>query len=99
MNISEIGSLLQGARLTINLTQKEAAEAAGLHPRTVSTLEQGVAPDIGVRKLAALLEVLGYELSIRPKGQAQTLDDLAREQEAAPLVAGRKRVRKSRSAA
>lgn len=99
MNISEIGSLLRGARLTKNLTQKEAAEAAGLHPRTVSSLEQGVAPDIGVRKLNALLVVLGYELNIRPKGQAQTLDDLAREQDAVPLIAGRKRARKSRSAA
>jgi hypothetical protein len=51
--------------------------------------------DIGVRKLSSLLEVLGYEVNVRPKGQSQTLDDLAREQAYVPSEPLLKRVRKS----
>lgn len=95
MNIFELGDLLRGARVAKKLTQKEAAEAAGLHISTVRTLEQGTAMDIGVRKLSSLLEVLDYEVNIRPKGQSQTLDDLAREQAYVPSEPLLKRVRKS----
>ena len=97
--LSTIGLAVREARLRKRITQAEAARAAGVHRITVSTLERAQAPDIGVRKLSALLNVLGLELVVRERGQSYTLDDLARElsRPPAPAVTTVKRVRKTRS--
>lgn len=98
MDFFILGQVIREARLHKRLTQVEAAQAAGLHPATVSSLERGQMPDIGVRKLNALLEVVGLELSIHPCGHIRTLDDIAKEfaQPALPQALAGKRVRKLR---
>ena len=91
MDFSSLGQTLREARLQKRLTQAQLASAAGLHPTTVSELERGQAPDIGVRKLAALLGALRLELVVRPLGHSRTLDDIARELAETPAPAPRAR--------
>lgn len=101
MDFIKLGEIIREARLSKRITQADAAKAAGLHPVTVSTLERAQATDIGVRKLSALLGVLGLELVVRPRGQNYTLDDIAKELRQ-PVAANKpsiKRVRKAQSAA
>jgi transcriptional regulator with XRE-family HTH domain len=98
MDLFLLGQTLRESRLQQRLSQAEVASAAGLHPVTVSELERGRAPDIGVRKLSALLNALGLELVVRPLGHPRTLDDIARElvQTSRPTPIRARRVRPTR---
>lgn len=98
MDFVNLGRSIREARLHKRLTQVDAALACGLHPTTVSGLERGQVAEIGVRKLNALLEALGLELVVRPRGHARTLDDIAKElSQPLPQSIIGKRVRKARS--
>jgi transcriptional regulator with XRE-family HTH domain len=76
MNLLELGREVATARKAKGLSQTALGRAAGLSRQTISALERGVIPDLGVRKLVHLLEVLGLELGVRPAGHPVTLDDL-----------------------
>ena len=43
---------------------------------TISGIENNTIPEVGIRKVAAILEGLGYELTAIPKRRRQTLDEL-----------------------
>jgi transcriptional regulator with XRE-family HTH domain len=59
---------LREARLAKALTQRELAEAAGVHPVTVSDLERGKsAGPKTMRKLAGVLDVEPVVLMRRPR--------------------------------
>jgi len=66
MRLQEIGYEVRRARLAQGLTQAELARAAGLSRVTLNQLELGTFPDLGVRKLQALLENVGLTLTIQP---------------------------------
>jgi transcriptional regulator with XRE-family HTH domain len=65
MHLQEIGYEIRRARLAHGLTQAELARAAGLSRVTLNQLEMGTFPDLGVRKLQALLENVGLTLAIQ----------------------------------
>ncbi|MCY7387891.1 MAG: helix-turn-helix transcriptional regulator [Burkholderiales bacterium] len=79
MSIAEIGATLRQARKAKKLTLKQLAQQSGVHFTTLSALERGTIPELGVRKLLRVAETLGLELTLRPYGQRYTLDDLAAE--------------------
>lgn len=58
------------------VSQTTLGRAAGLSRQTISALERGTIPDLGVRKLRRVLEALDLELIVRPGGHPVTLDDL-----------------------
>lgn len=76
MNLSELGAEVARARKEKRLSQTDLGRAAGLARQTISALERGAIPDLGVQKLVRLLEVLDLELLVRPAGHPVTLDDL-----------------------
>jgi len=43
---------------------------------TISGIENNSIPEVGIRKVAAILEGLGYELTAMPKRGRRTLDEL-----------------------
>lgn len=47
-------------------TQADLARAAGLSRTTMNLLENGLFPDIGIRKAQAILDHLGLALHVRP---------------------------------
>jgi len=101
MNLSDLADAFKGARITARLTQREAAEAAGVSTLLVSKLERGELSEIGSVKLLALLRKVGLEVYVRPAGQQRTLNDIADELDAvnqpAPIARAAKRVRHSRA--
>lgn len=76
MDIFELAKNLKAARIAAKLTQADLAERTGVSLSTISALERGSAGDIGVAKLEQLLNATGFELTVKPKGQRRTLDDI-----------------------
>lgn len=66
MRLQELGYEIRQARLARGLTQAQLAAAANLSRTTLNQLENGVFPDLGVRKLQALLDEVGLTLSLQP---------------------------------
>jgi len=79
MDLPEIGTLFKQARRSHHRTQDELAGTLGMSRATLSALESGRCEEIGVRKLIALLEAVGLELSVGPRKARPTLDDLRAE--------------------
>ncbi|HEY0342160.1 MAG TPA: helix-turn-helix transcriptional regulator [Steroidobacteraceae bacterium] len=76
MTLSEIGILLKDARKRARRTQGELAQALGMSRATLSALEGGRCEEIGIRKLTALLEAVGLDLTVGTRKTRPTLDDL-----------------------
>lgn len=64
MSFSRISGEVLQRRLAMGLTQADLAARAGLSRATVNAIENDTVPDIGARKLAALLELLGARLDV-----------------------------------
>jgi HTH-type transcriptional regulator / antitoxin HipB len=76
MDLAQIGLLFSEARRQAGVTQQELATALGMSRATLSAVEGGRCKELGVRKLTALLESVGLELSVAPRRRRPTLDDL-----------------------
>lgn len=74
MRLQELGYTIRKARLARSLTQAQLAHMARLSRITMNQLENGVFPDIGVRKVQAILEALGLDLRIQPKQRPRKPD-------------------------
>ncbi len=64
MRLQEIGSAIRTARAAGGLTQAELAARARLSRTTLNQLENGLFPDIGVKKVQNVLGLLGLDLSV-----------------------------------
>ena len=64
MRLQEIGSAIRVARTAHGLTQAGLAESSGLSRTTLNQLENGVFPDIGVKKVQNVLDLPGLDLSV-----------------------------------
>ena len=67
MNFFETGIFVRNARKKASLTQADLARALGMSRATISQIENGVIKELGVRKLALLLDRLGLEIAVRPR--------------------------------
>jgi transcriptional regulator with XRE-family HTH domain len=76
MTLTEVGIEVARARRARGLSQSDLARASALSRQTISALERGAIPDIGVRKLIRILEALDLDFLLRPAGHSVTLDDL-----------------------
>lgn len=65
--IQEIGRAVAEQRHILRLKQGYVAEMAGISQECLSRFERGRVPELGSRKLLAILDVLGMELSLQIK--------------------------------
>ncbi len=65
MRLQELGYTIRKARLARGQTQADLAHAAGVSRTTMNLLENGLFPDLGVRKAQAILDHLGLELHVQ----------------------------------
>jgi transcriptional regulator with XRE-family HTH domain len=73
MLLQELGRAIRLARTAQGLTQAQLAADAGVSRNTLNRVENGVFPDLGVRKVEAILERLGMKL--KPVGLKQEKPD------------------------
>jgi len=78
MYLAALGPVIRSARKARSLTQAELARRAGVARTTLNELENGVFPDIGVRKLAAILELVGQRLTVLPAAGERGAPDYVR---------------------
>jgi len=76
MKPHELGQAIRSARKARNLTQAELAKTVGLSRETLNLLESGLVRDLGIRKVFAVLEALGLDLTIEPIGRPRKPDYL-----------------------
>jgi len=74
VRLQELGYAIRQARLERGLTQARLANAAGLSRTTLNQLENGLFPDLGVRKVLAILEKLRLDLAVQPVPETRRPD-------------------------
>jgi transcriptional regulator with XRE-family HTH domain len=77
--LQELGMAVAARREALGKKQREVALQAGLSPESLSRFERGRSPELGSRKLLAVLAVLGMELQFIEVGASGSLDELRRE--------------------
>lgn len=75
--IQELGRAIRKGRNARGLTQAELAARAGLSLNTLNRLENGLFPDLGIKKAEAILGKLGMELNIKAAGSKKKPDFVA----------------------
>jgi transcriptional regulator with XRE-family HTH domain len=66
VRIQALGYEIRRARNERGLTQAKLAVEAGVSRTTLNQLENGLFPELGIRKVQALLDRLGLTLAIQP---------------------------------
>jgi transcriptional regulator with XRE-family HTH domain len=79
MTLEELGSEIKRLRKAKNWSQSDMEQYSGITKRTLSKIENGCIDEVGIKKVETLLELLGMEFSIRPKGRPKTLEELEDE--------------------
>ncbi len=74
MRLQEIGYQIRQARAAQGLTQAQLSAAAGVSRTTLNQLENGLFPDLGIKKLRAILEQVGLALTIGPAQKTSAPD-------------------------
>ena len=75
-SVDDLGLLIKKLRKTAGLSQTQLAQRHGMSRATISGIENNTIPEVGIRKVAAILEGLGYELTAIPRHRRKTLDEL-----------------------
>lgn len=71
MNTEDFGRVLKARRKELRIGQAALSELSGVAVHTISNIEQGKGnPTIEI--MGRLLDVLGLELSVRPRGSGTT---------------------------
>jgi transcriptional regulator with XRE-family HTH domain len=83
MQLAELGAVLKEARKKARLSQEQLAAPLGMSRATISALESGRCEEIGFTKLAALLNIVGLELTVMSRQSRPTIDDLRNERRGA----------------
>jgi transcriptional regulator with XRE-family HTH domain len=79
MNFERLGTRLREARRERHLSQQDLASPLGMSRATISAIEGGRCGEIGVRKLTALLQRVGLDLTVGARSARPTLDDIRAE--------------------
>ena len=79
MEFDEIGQIIRLARKGKKLSQGSLGQQLGMSRATISGIENGTVPEIGIRKVLSLCGVLGLELLAQEKSSRPTLQQLMKE--------------------
>jgi len=79
MFYSEVGHKLAQLRNEQGMTQAKLAELTGISRATINAFENGRVSDIGLRKVIKLFDILGYELTTKPRSRFPTFEELINE--------------------
>lgn len=79
MNLDEIGQVIQKTRKNKKIVQEVLGKQLRMSRASISGIENGSIPEIGIRKIISLLDALGLELVVQQKAKRPTLQQLIRE--------------------
>ena len=79
MVLLELGLVIKRLRKEHRWSQDDLEQYSGITKRTISKIENGFIDEVGIKKVEFILDLLGYEFSLRPKGHPKTLEELQDE--------------------
>ena len=79
MDLVQLGQEIKKLRKEKNWSQDDLEKYSNITKRTISKIENGFIDEVGIKKVEFILDLLGYEFSIRLKGQPKTLEELRDE--------------------
>jgi transcriptional regulator with XRE-family HTH domain len=75
--MKQLGELIKALRKANKMTQQALAQQYGMSRATISGIENNTIAEIGLRKVEAILNGFGYELTAVPRqSRRPTLDTL-----------------------
>lgn len=75
-DFSDIGETLHSLRKEKKYSRELAGTKTGCSAKTIERMEKGEGGDIGISKIMNLLDSLGYQIEIVPKGRLLTMEEL-----------------------
>ena len=93
--MKQISEVYRNRRITLGLTQDQAARIAGLSRRTLVDFETG-GERISMGNLKRLLSAVGLDIATREFASRPTLDELSERYDGSESTAIRKRARPKR---
>jgi len=81
LDLQNLGKELKKLRHEKKWSQDILEKYSGITKRTISKIENGFVEEVGIKKVATLLDLLGVEFTLRPKGRPKTLEELQDERE------------------
>ena len=79
MTLEELGFEIKLLRKEKQWSQDDLEKYSGITKRTISKIENGFIDEVGIKKVELILELLGYEFSLREKGRPKTLEEIQDE--------------------
>jgi len=79
VTLKELGFEIKVLRKSKQWSQNDLEKYSGITKRTLSKIENGFIEEVGIKKVEMILDLLGYELSVREKGRPKTLEELQNE--------------------
>lgn len=79
MDMVEVGEVIRSRRRSLGLSQQEVASQNGMSRATLSNLENGKLPELGLRKVMAICSTMGLEVVVKEAAPRPTLRDLVAE--------------------
>jgi len=76
LTLNELGNEIKRLRKEKKWSQNDLEEYSSITKRTISKIENGFLDEVGIKKVETLLDLLGLEFSLRPKGRPKTLEEL-----------------------
>jgi len=80
LTLQQLGTEIKLLRKEKKWSQNDMEQYSNITKRTISKIENGFIDEVGIKKVETILDLLGYEFSIRPKGRPKTLEELQYEQ-------------------
>ena len=80
MSLEKLSKEIKLLRKEKNWSQDDLEKYSGITKRTISKIENGFIDEVGIKKVEIILDLLGVEFSLRPKGRPKTLEELQNEQ-------------------
>ena len=79
MTLEKFGSEIKLLRKSKKWSQNDLENYSGITKRTISKIENGFIDEVGIKKVESILNLLGYEFSLRQKGRPKTLEEIQDE--------------------
>jgi len=79
LTLEELGKQIKTLRKEKAWSQDDLEQYSGITKRTISKIENGFIDEVGIKKVEIILDLLGMEFSLRPKGRPRTLEELQNE--------------------
>jgi len=79
LTLEQLGAKIKRYRKKKQWSQDDLEKYSNITKRTISKIENGFVDEVGIKKVETVLDLLGLEFSLRPKGRPKTLEELQNE--------------------